>query len=200
MVIAMGLATAACGATSTVPRSATTAKFAGAILAHALPKPEIILTDTDSKPYNLRPETEGKVTLLYFGYTHCPDVCPVNMAALAAALRQLPATFDNKITVVFVTTDPARDTPTRLRTWLNQFDPKFVGLTGSAIQIASAQMEAGLWVATKESDGQGGYGVNHAAFTLVYTRDNLAHLAFPSGLPIAAQASDLRILVTRGWS
>jgi hypothetical protein len=79
-------------------------KFAGAVLAHPLPKPEFILTDTDGKPYGLRAETAGKVTLLYFGYTHCPGVCPVNMAGLAAALRQLPPSTEEQIAVVFVTT------------------------------------------------------------------------------------------------
>jgi len=196
--MAVVLITAACG--SAAEGSATTGSWAGAALVQALPKPKFVLTDTQGRPYDFRAQTAGKVTLLYFGYTHCPDVCPLNMATLASALRQLPPQVEDKIVVVFVTTDPARDTPKQLRSWLNQFNPQFVGLTGSPNQVAMAQREAGVQVATKESDGASGYGINHAAEILAYTPDNLAHITFLAGLPASAEAADLRRLVTHGWS
>ncbi|MEE8175168.1 MAG: SCO family protein, partial [Gemmatimonadota bacterium] len=72
------------------------------------PRPDFTLTDTRGRPFDFRRETDGKVALLFFGYTHCPDVCPVQMAGIAAVLRDLPWEIRDRIEVVFVTTDPAR--------------------------------------------------------------------------------------------
>jgi protein SCO1/2 len=172
----------------------------GAVLQNPLAKPEFVLTDTTGKPYDFRAQTSGKVTLLYFGYTHCPDACPTNMATLATALAKLPASIDSKIRVVFVTTDPVRDTPPVIRSWLNQFNTNFVGLTGSQIEVASAQTQAGLGTSSKVPDGHGAYGINHAAFIMVYTPDDRAHITFPAGMLPAAVASDLRRLAVKGWT
>ena len=98
-------------------------------------KPGITLTDTGGRSYDLLTRTAGKITLLYFGYTHCPDVCPLLMSNIAAALKQLPGKDAAQIAVVFVTVDPARDTAPVLRAWLDTMDPGFVGLTGSIEQI-----------------------------------------------------------------
>ena len=77
------------------------------VLPRAVAKPNITLTDTAGHQYNLAAATAGRVTLVYFGYTHCPDVCPINMALAAAALRDMPAHLRNEVTVVFVTTEVA---------------------------------------------------------------------------------------------
>jgi protein SCO1 len=191
---------AACGSPSPAASSTSAPSWNGGVLQNAPKKPEFVLMDTTGKPYDFQAQTAGKVTLLYFGYTHCPDVCPTNMATLATALASLPTTIDNKIAVVFVTTDPGRDTPAVVRSWLNQFSPNFVGLTGSQIEVASAQIQAGLGVSTKVSDGAGGYGINHAAFIVVYTPDDRAHITFPGGMKPSAVASDLQRLVANGWS
>ena len=169
------------------------------MLQKPLPKPEFVLTDTNGKPFDFRAQTAGKVTLLYFGYTHCPDVCPTNMATLAAAVAKLPASVDQRIDVVFVSTDPARDTPAVIRTWLNQFNSSFIGLTGNQIEVANAQLQSGLGTSSKETAGNGVYGINHPAFILVYTPDNLTHIAIPSGLSPSLVASDLKQLVQKGW-
>jgi protein SCO1/2 len=197
---ALLLVTGACGLPATGAPATSPPSWNGGVLQNAPPKPEFVLTDTSSKPYDFRTQTEGKVTLLYFGYTHCPDACPTNMATVATALASLPTTIDNKIAVVFVTTDPVRDTPPVIRSWLNQFNPNFVGLTGSQIEVASAQIQAGLGTSTKVPDGNGSYGINHAAFIVVYTPDDRAHITFPGGMKPAGVASDLRRLVTNGWS
>ena len=73
-------------------------------------KPHLVLTDTHGKPFDLVKQTAGRPTLLYFGYTHCPDVCPTTMSDIAVARRKLPAAERDKLQVVFVTTDPTRDT------------------------------------------------------------------------------------------
>lgn len=85
--------------------------YRGALVAPPFEKPGYTLTDTQARPYDIRKETEGYLTLLYIGYTHCPDVCPTHMAGLSAVMKKLPADVTRKIKVVFVTADPARDTP-----------------------------------------------------------------------------------------
>ena len=125
------------------------ATYRGGLVTPPLAKPQFTLTDTSGAPFDFRAETQGHVMLLFFGYTRCPDVCPLHMANIAAVLKQLPTDVVDKIKVVFVTTDPARDTPAVLRTWLDHFDKRFIGLTGSDAEIRGAQQAAALPVARK---------------------------------------------------
>ena len=102
----------------------------GTVLNPPLPAPSQTLEDTDGRPFSIADQAHTHVTVLFFGYIHCPDVCPTTMADLAAARRKLPTTPRQKVTVVFVTEDPRRDTPAALRTWLDRIDPSFIGLIG----------------------------------------------------------------------
>ena len=99
------------------------------------PRPQFTLTDTAGKPYKFGTATAGKPTLLYFGYTHCPDVCPTTLADITQALQPVPAAMRSATQVVFVTTDVKRDTPAVLKAYLAKFDAglpnQFVGLTGT---------------------------------------------------------------------
>src|SRR4051794_34781838 len=104
--------------------------FAGAVLHQPYHAPSTELTDTDGKPYSLADSTDKRLTLVFFGYTHCPDECPTTMATLASAMLQLDDEDRQNVQVVFVTTDPARDTGPVLRHWLDRFSPSFVGVTG----------------------------------------------------------------------
>src|SRR5215467_1267581 len=104
--------------------------YRGGLVTPPLPKPKFTLTDTSGAPFDLWSETQSYVTLLFFGYTHCPDDCPLHMANIASSLQQLPAEIGEQVKVVFVTTDPARDSAAVLRAWLDNFDARFVGLTG----------------------------------------------------------------------
>jgi protein SCO1/2 len=209
--LALAISAAACGSSpassshsspASNAHSATPSapSWAAALLPQPIRKPEFVLTDTQGKPYDFGARTAGRVTLLYFGYTHCPDACPLTMANLAAALRRLPASVSSKIAVVFVTTDPARDTPSQMKSWLDKFNPSFVGLTGTTLQLENAELQGGMGLAQKVPDGKGGYGINHSAFTLVFTPDGLAHMAYPpSGVSVALEAQGLQYLATRGW-
>ena len=93
----------------------TTSQVQGLALSPPQEKPSFTLTDTQGKPFDFRKETDGYVTLLFFGYTHCPDVCPVHMSNIAQALKNMPAPDASRVKVVFVTNDPDRDDATRLR-------------------------------------------------------------------------------------
>ena len=173
--------------------------YHGALVNPPIPKPEFTLTDTSESRFDFQQATQNNVTLLYFGYTHCPDVCPTQMATIATALKQMPAGAASHVTVVFVTTDPARDTPEVLQQWLGHFDQRFIGLTGSQAAVETAERVTGVPAAQQEAIGNGDYGVDHAGFVIAYTPDNLAHIIYPDGVTPDAWAQDLTKLVSQGW-
>jgi protein SCO1/2 len=105
------------------------AQKAATVLDKPFEKPDLVLTDTQGKEYDLREQTAGRPTLIYFGYTHCPDVCPLTMNNLAVAKKQLPREQQDELRIVFVTTDPERDTSAALGTWLKGIDSQVVGRT-----------------------------------------------------------------------
>ena len=122
------------------------------------------------------------------------------MATIAAALKLIPASVADQIRVVFVTTDPARDTPQILRSWLDRFDKRFIGLTGSQAAVDAAQQVAAIPVAKKVSLNNRDYEVAHASFVIAYTKDNLAHVIYPGGITQKDWAQDLPHLVKENWS
>src|SRR5438094_4891203 len=89
--------------------------YRGGLVTPPLPKPAFVLTDTSGAAFDFRQRTEGHVTLLFFGYTYCPDQCPMHMANLGSALKKMPAAMADRVKLVFVTTDPERDLPAVLR-------------------------------------------------------------------------------------
>ncbi|MFD0148883.1 SCO family protein [Streptomyces sp. NPDC055721] len=127
---------------------------AATVLDRPFTKPSLVLTDTKGEKYDLRERTKGRPTLIYFGYTHCPDVCPMTMSNIAIAMKQLPKADQEKLQVILVTTDPERDTPAELGKWLPAAgDPSFIGLTGefSTIQAGARSMGIGIDPPKKEN-------------------------------------------------
>ncbi len=174
--------------------------YRGGMVSPPLPKPKFKLTDSSGMPFDFSSRTQGYITLLFFGYTHCPDVCPLQMDLIAQALKKLPIGVADRFKIVFVTTDPARDTPQTLRAWLDHFDKRFIGLTGSQSDIDAAQIAANLSPAKKSAvRSDGAYEVGHAAFLLAYTRDNLAHLIYPAGVQADDLAHDMPYLAKENW-
>ena len=172
----------------------------GRVLSEAKGKPDFVLTDTRGDPFDFRRETDGYLTLLFFGYTHCPDVCPVHMANIAAVLREIDPSVVARVKVVFVTTDPARDTPERLRQWLDSFDPTFIGLTGDTESIGAAERALDLPAAELgPPDSTGSYFVGHSAVVVAFTPDDQAHVVYPFGTRQADWANDLPKLLTITW-
>ncbi|HUL70105.1 MAG TPA: SCO family protein [Gemmatimonadales bacterium] len=170
----------------------------GLVLEPALAKPDLVLTATDTRPFRLKEDTEGKIVLLYFGYTHCPDICPVTMANLAAALGRLSPEINQAVRVIFVTTDPRRDTPSVLRDWLDHFDPRFIGLRGDSAQVAAAMraLRLGEPIIVPGSNDTT-YAVEHAAIVLGFTRDNLAHVGYAFGTRQEDWVRNIQALVTQ---
>jgi protein SCO1/2 len=123
------------------------------------------------------------------------------MEMIAAALQKLPPLTARQFKVVFVTTDPARDTPQVLRTYLDHFDKRFIGLTGTEEAIVAAQVAANLPPAKKGTvRPDGNYEVGHAAFVLAYTKDNFAHVIYPVGLKLEDWTHDLPLLASETWT
>jgi protein SCO1/2 len=175
------------------------AGLAGPTVDPPLAKPDLVLTSTDGKAYDFRKETEGYVALLFFGYTHCPDICPVHLANIAAALSKSSPEVNNAVKVVFVTTDPGRDTPEVIRNWLDKFDRRFIGLTGDSAAIAGALRQLRLGSPTRETlPNDTSYYVGHSAIVLAFSRDNLAHVVYPFGVRQADWAKDLQLLAGGG--
>ncbi|HEX3376244.1 MAG TPA: SCO family protein [Candidatus Acidoferrales bacterium] len=176
-------------------------KYRGGVVSPPLPKPKFTLTDTSGAPFDFSAKTQGYVTLLFFGYTHCPDMCPLQMSTLAQAYRKLPPVIADRFKVVFVTTDPARDTPQVLRSWLDHFDKRFIGLTGSQAAIDAAQVAADMAPAKKSTvRTDGNYEVGHALFVFAYTKDDLAHVIYPGGVQEEDWTHDLPFLPSETWA
>ncbi|MDC2957458.1 SCO family protein [Streptomyces gilvifuscus] len=140
--------------------SEDTAQKAATVLDKPFEKPDLVLTDTHGRKYDFRKETAGKPTLIYFGYTHCPDICPTTMSNIAVAKKQLPKAEQDKLQVVFVTTDPARDTPAELGKWLKGIDPAFVGLTGDFSTIQAGARTLGISIEPTHKDKKTGKTVS----------------------------------------
>ena len=170
--------------------------LSGPTVMPPFPKPDFTLTTTEGAPYNFRQETEGSITLLFFGYTHCPDVCPVHLANIAAVLQKLGPEVSNQIKVVFVTTDPQRDSAQAVRAFLDKFDHRFIGLVGDsqAVRTALEQLKIGAPI-FEPGTTDSSYTVGHSAIVLAYTRDNLAHVVYPFGIRQQDWAKDLPRLV-----
>jgi protein SCO1/2 len=174
--------------------------YRGGLVTPPLPKPRFVLTDSSGSSFDFWKKTQGSVALLFFGYANCPDQCPMHMANISMALKKLPPGLADQVKLVFVTTDPARDTPLALRQWLDHFDRHFIGLTGTESAVDAVQKAAGVPVAQKTASRDGNYSVAHANFVVAYTKDNLAHVIYPGGVGKDDWIHDLPHLIRETWS
>jgi len=134
----------------------------------------------------------GKVVVLGFGYTHCANVCPATLAVLAQAHRQLGA-LGSQVQVIYLTVDPERDSPERLKQFLAAFDPTFVGGTGSAAQMAAVRASYGV---TAEKVGSGSdYGIAHSSFIYLITREGKLRALMPFGHKADDYVHDISMLL-----
>jgi protein SCO1/2 len=180
-------------------------------------RPDFVLTDESGARFDFLQQTRGRPTLLYFGYTDCPDECPTAMADIAAALRRTPPAVRDRTRVVFVTTDPARDDGARLRTWLGRFNAGFTGLTGTQAEVDAAQRAVGIdpalrggpvptipghpdehvdkpGTAPHTHDRALGYAVQHTTVIFAYDVDDRLPVLYPPGATAGDLAADLPLL------
>ena len=184
--------------TAARPGSSTEARAS----CRPLPKPDLVLTDTSGEPFDILAETEGYLTLLYLGYTHCPDICPTHLLDVAKTLEAMDPAHVERIRVVFITTDPERDDAAAIRRWLDLFDERFIGLTIDADTLSALLTTLGMPQIVKQDLGDGRYAVNHATYLIAYTPDNLGHIVYPflmGGGLREIMAHDLPLLAEHGW-
>jgi len=159
--------------------------------------PDATLTDTSGRDYNLMESPSKPVTLLFFGYTHCPDVCVGVLAELATALHRMPVAARDQVQVVFVTTDPARDTPRVVGRYLSRFDDSFVGLTGDLTTIVSVAEKVGVDIEGMQKLPSGGYEVGHSAQVIGFDEHDSGVVLWTPSTPIGDLTDDLQLLVAR---
>ena len=171
--------------------------YHGVVLTEPYPVPEQKLLDTDGAKYSLATDATKPVTLVFFGYTHCPDICQIVMSTIASALNRLDESERAQVDVVFVTTDPARDTGPVLRDYLDQFDPAYVGLTSDLQTVIEAGEPLGVYVAKGEELPGGGYEVDHGTPIVGVTPDGTAPVVWSEPSP-AELAEDLKKFLADG--
>ena len=201
MLLAVAGSTAGCGSAAhrSSPPATTTqgsSQLRGLVPTPLPTKPHFRLTDTAGRPFDFAARTRGKLTYLYFGYTHCPDVCPTTIGDLAAALRRVSPIVRRRVEVVFVTVDPARDTGPVLRAWLDHYNHSFVGLRGSERAILAAGRAAGVPLVAPPRHHGRSYGVDHGALVVPYSPDGRAHVVYTQGFHAGDYAHDMKLLVT----
>ena len=154
---------------------------------------ELALPDAAGRPRSLA-DFRGKVTVIFFGYAQCPDVCPTTLAELAQARRALgPAGQD--VQGVFVTVDPERDTPEMLKAYVASFDPSFVALRGSPEQTREAAKAFKIFYARVPGKTEGSYTVDHTAGAYVLDREARLRLFTRHGTGAEALVHDLKLLL-----
>ena len=153
--------------------------------------PDFLLSGSNGTELKLS-RYRGKVVVLAFGFTSCLDVCPVTLNVLAQARKQL-GTAGKNIQIIYVTVDPARDNAKRMREYLVNFDPTFIGGTGTADRLDAVYKEYGI-IATKQASGTG-YSVAHSSYTYLIDRNGTLRALMPYGHSAEDYAHDLRILL-----
>jgi protein SCO1/2 len=180
----LALLLAACGQPS----------FRGSVLDEPVALPDLSLQDQDGRPFRLQ-DQQGKVVLLFFGYTSCPDVCPTTLATWRKVHESLGKDAE-RVRFAFVTVDPERDTPERLGIHVHAFNPDFVGLTGSPAELQAAYDTFDVY-AEKDTSSQSalGYLVNHTATTFVVDPQGMWRLRETYGTPVEDLVHDIRQLL-----
>lgn len=156
------------------------------------------LTDTEGEPFSLTADTDKDLTLVFFGYTHCPDICGQVMATLAGTMTRLDEDVRRRIEVVFVTTDPARDTADVVASYTQSFDPTFVGLTGDLDDIIEIGRSVGVGVDSGEKLSSGGYEVTHGTQVLAIDGSDDAPVYWGAEVSQAQLTSDVLFLLDEG--
>ena len=156
--------------------------------------PDFTLTDHTGRAFSMAGQ-RGHVAVLYFGYTHCPDVCPTTLATIASVVRRLGPDADRQVRVALITDDPSRDTPQTLRRYVSLFDPWFLGLSGTSEEIAPVYRASHVWFPRLPNHGSAaGFLLAHSSFIYMIGKDGVVRYVHDWRDDRAAIARDLRKL------
>jgi protein SCO1 len=167
----------------------------GAVLEQQYVMPDASLTATSGSAYSLTKDTTEQLTLVFFGYTNCPDICQVVMSDIASAMTRLDAADRDKVGMLFITSDPARDTPGVLRTYLDRFDPGFEGLTGDLDRIVDVANSLGVAIEKGTKMPSGGYEVAHGTQIVGVNAKDRAPIVWTEGTSASDLAADITTLL-----
>jgi protein SCO1/2 len=173
--------------------AADNANFKAGAFSPSRQAPDFSLRGSDGGELKLS-RYRGKVVVLGFGFTSCPEVCPTTLAVLAQARKKLSVSAD-EVQVVYVTVDPERDDTERMRKYLAGFDPEFVGGTGTAEQLAAVRQAYG--VLAEKKPFAGGYTVAHSSFTYLIDRDGSLRALMPFGHTADDYVHDVKLLLNK---
>jgi len=154
------------------------------------------LVDGNEAPYSLVEDTDKDLTLVFFGYTHCPDICGIVMSTMASAVTRLSEDERDDVDVVFVTTDPSRDTPTVVHDYATNFDPGFIGVTGPIETIIDVAKPLGIAVEQGDKLPSGGYDVTHGTQVVAIDADDEGIAYWHEDVSSAQLAADLQHLLS----
>lgn len=171
-------------------------EYKGTLFDPPVPMPNFELLDTGGQPFRLE-EARGDITLVYFGYTFCPDVCPLTLADVKKALAELEER--DRVHVVFISVDPERDTPEVLDRYVHAFDPEFIGLTGEFEKLQTVMKPFGAYAEKEKAEGSASeYLVNHTARLYLINPQGELLLTYPFGFKPEDLQSDLAYILQQG--
>jgi protein SCO1 len=167
----------------------------GVVLPKPYTVPSVRLQDTTGASYDPADDATAPLTLVFFGYTHCPDICQVVMADIASAMTRLDDGHRGKVDMLFVTTDPARDDARTLRGYLDRFDPEFDGLTGGLSRVVRLGKAFDVLIEKGEKLPSGGYDVAHGTQIVGVVPGRRAPYVWTEGTDPRALADDITTIL-----
>lgn len=165
----------------------------GSVIDSSAAAPEIVLSATDGSTYSLR-ERQGRVALIFFGYTSCPDVCPATLSEMREVRKALGERAAD-VDMLFITVDPARDSLERMGMYVSLFDPAILGLTGSPEALEAVYRAYGVTVEFQTETTAAGYLVTHSSRVYVVDRAGKLRLTYPFGTAVDDIVQDVRFLL-----
>lgn len=172
--------------------------FNGIVLPDPWQLPDLTLTDSGGADYDLVADTTKPLTLVFFGYTRCPDICLVILSDIAAAIARLPQEQQEQVGMLLITSDPARDDPETIRTYLDRFNPDFEGVTAPIDTIEEIGLAVGVDITKGDRLPSGGYEVAHGTQVLAVVPGGAAPLQWQQGTTSAQMAEDITQALTEG--
>lgn len=204
--VLLAVALVGMGCRADTPLDSVARRMTAATSAAPFAMPDYAMTAHTGEAFNVRDDTAGRFVLLFFGYTYCPDICPLTMASARAAVSRLPEADRDRVLPLFVTVDPGRDSIARLRAWLGTMDPDAIGLRGSTAELDGLMTAMGFVLppSTSRRSIEGAtdedYLVPHPASLFLITPDGLGRFQYGWGRATPEEiAGDLRMLMELEW-
>lgn len=193
LVLLLLLLVTGCGGAATSGHAA----YVGTSITPPYPASPVALASTDGSPFSLRSSLKGKVGVVFFGYSHCPDTCQIVMGTIASAYARLSKADQRRVQIVFVTTDPGRDTVPVLKTYLARFNPDFVGLTDPLRRIERVAKPFHVDIERGQRLPSGGYEVTHSTYVFGLDGARGASLLWQAGVSPRGLADDITRMLQR---